>query len=215
MLVREIVRRVRNSAGDVGVLQFDNLTLTDWINDAIRECVIENTLLQARATTPTVVGTFEYTLPADILRFHSIWYDRCKLKAFTLQEWEEYFSLENESGSPVGYYVYAGKLFLGPTPDAVKDLTLNYSRIPAPIAYVTSPVEGWNPDTPGIPETFHNRIVTYCLAQVAYQDDDYAKYDALMVEFRTGVSQLKDMKDQEDDLYPFISISARDSGMEC
>lgn len=218
MLVADIVRRVRESAGDIAVLQFTNSTLTDWINDAIRECVIENSLLQARATTGTVIGQADYNLPTDIFKLHSVTVDGYKLEVLTLEQYQE----RNASGSgitiPTGAsficYIYAGVLTLFPTPDTVKTLVINYTKHPAAIAYTppTPGPEGYSPTTPAIPEEYHNRIVSYCLAQVAMQDDDNEKYQSLMQEFKTGVIDLKRARDQEEDLYPFISVSSRDMG---
>lgn len=216
MNVADIVRRVRESAGDIAVLQFTNSTLTDWINDAVRECVIENSLLQARATSGTVIGQADYTLPTDIFKLHSVTVDGYKLETLTLEQWQE----RNASGSgttiptgaPFTCYIYAGVLTIFPTPNVVKTLVVNYTKQPAAITYSVGPPEVWTPTAPAIPEEYHNRIVSYCLAQVAMQDDDYDKYQALMAEFKTGVIDLKRAKDQEEDLYPFISTSSRDMG---
>jgi hypothetical protein len=215
MQVADVVRRVRESAGDIAVLQFSNAVLTDWINDAIRECVIENNLLQARATTSTVASQADYTLPTDIFKLHSVVLEGYKLEVLTLEQWQE----RNASGSgatiPTGAsfncYIYAGVLTLFPTPDKVMSMQVNYIKHPAKITY-NSGSSTWDINDLPIPEHYHNRIVTYCLAQVAMQDDDYDKYQALMTEFRTGVVDLKKAKDQEDDLYPFISVSSRDMG---
>lgn len=209
MLVSDIVRRVRESAGDIGVLQFSNATLTDWINDAVRECVIENSLLQSKATSSTVIGQKDYNLPVDIFKIHSVWYDTVKLEVCTLEQWEALYGTESPSGPPTHCYVYAGVLTLGSTPAEVKPLVINYTKLPAAITYDGT---NWNPTTPSIPEYYHNRLVAYCLAQVAMQDDDFPKYQALMAEFQTGVRDLKSAKDQEDDLYPFINVSPRDMG---
>lgn len=217
MLVSDIVRRVRDSAGDTAVLQFTQTTLTDWINDAVRECVLENSLLQARATSNTEIDQSEYTLPEDILKLHSVYVNGFKLEMLTLEQWEERNATELDASSlqsksdPIVCYVYAGVLTLWPTPDKVLELKINYTKLPTPIVY-NSTNETWLPNTPPINEAFHNRIVSYCLAQVALQDEDNYKYNLLMQEFITGVRNLSHVKDTEDDLYPFISVSSRDMG---
>jgi hypothetical protein len=216
MLVSDIVRRVRDAAGDLAVLQFSQATLTDWINDGVRECVIENSLLQARATTSTEIGTTEYILPSDIFKLHSVYSDGFKLEVKTLEEWEQantgfHGADALESGNQLTCYVYAGILNLWPVPTAVVPITINYTKLPSDIVYTPSP-ESWAPSTPTIPAAFHNHIVAYCLAQVALQDDDINKYALLMGQFKSGVIDLKHIKDQEEDLYPFISISSRDAG---
>lgn len=216
MLVSEIVRRIRDSAGDTAVLQFSNQTVTDWINDAIRECVIDNSLLQTRASQNTVINQSDYALPADIFKFHSVLVDQYKLEMLTLEQWEERntgeVAVSADAGEPVLCYVYAGVLTIWPKPSAVKSLVINYTKLPASVVY-TEPggIPTWTPTTPSIPEHYHNRLVTYCQAQVAMQDDNYEKYQALMMEFQTGVKQLNDAR-HEDDLYPFMSVSSRDMG---
>ncbi len=209
MLAVDISRRVREIAGDISVLQFAETTLVDWINDGIRECVIDNSLLQAKATSNTVIGTGTYVLPADIFKLHSIWVDEDKLQVMTLQEWEDFTGGKlPPAGTPVMAYVYAGQITLSPVPTAVAPMVINYSKTPAAIVY--NPVgPTYTPNTPAIPEAFHNRLVTYCLAQVALQDENQEKYMSLMLEFSTGIRNLDHTKN-EDDLYPFISVSARD-----
>lgn len=212
MLVIDIVRRVRDAAGDTAVLQFTNQTLTDWINDGIRECVVENSLLQVRASQNTVINQTDYALPTDIFKFHSVLVNQFKLEMLTLQQWEERnageVNMTADAGEPVVCYVYAGVLTIWPKPSAVVPLVINYTKLPTAITYA-EPI--WTPTSPTIPEQYHNRLVTYCLAQIAMQDDNYEKYQALMVEFQTGTKQLNDSR-HEDDLYPSISVSSRDMG---
>lgn len=219
MKVSEIVKRVRDTAGDTAVLQFNNATLTDWLNDAIRECAVENSLLQKRATSNTVAGTSEYTLPVDIFKFYSVTVNNFRLRMLTLQEWEEVNSGPNSGGSelqgvPTTCYVFAGKLILSPTPNSSYPLVINYIYNPASIVYTTDVDTAWLNAVPVIPESYHSRLVVYCLAQVSMQDDDFDKATMLMDQFRTGVINLKHQTETEDDLYPFMSISARDMGAD-
>lgn len=215
MQVSDIVRRVRDAAGDLAVLQFSQATLTDWINDGIRECVIENSLLQSRATSPTVIGQKDYTLPADIFKIHSVYADGFKMEVLTLEEWEQsntgVHGQPDETGSQqFQCYVFAGVLTVWPTPTTVINLVVNYTKLPAAITYTSGP-DTWVPAAPTIPEAFHNHIVAYCMAQVALQDDDLNKYNLFMGQFKSGVIDLKHMRDT-DDMYPMITLSVRDSG---
>jgi hypothetical protein len=216
MLPADVVRRVREIAGDNAALQFSNASAVDWINDAIRETVVENSLLQAVGTQNTVVGQQQYVLPADMFKLHSVYVDKYKVQVMTLQEWEDQNRGEPGVDIPTGdtwaCYVYAGVLNLYPIPDSIVELKINYTKFPQTIVY-TEPagVPTYTPNTLSIREEFHNRIVVYCLAQVALQDDDFEKHALLMQQFKTGVIELKD-SDKTDDLYPFISVSSRDTG---
>ncbi len=209
MKVSEVINRVRSTAGDSQALQFTDSTVLDWINDGIRECAITNNLLQKRANTNTVVNQTEYTLPSDILKLHSVKVSGSKIKVLTLQEFDEYTggSGEGVSGDGVVCYVWADKLTLFPTPNTVQSLIIDYIYDP-PLHLIAN----INTDVIGLPVGYHSRIVDYCLAQVAQQDDDMERYAAKMQEFRTGVQSLKDQPEDTYDLYPSISVSSRDAG---
>jgi hypothetical protein len=205
MLVSEIISRVRDIAGDKDVLQFTDASLIQWINDGQRECAIDNNLFQKSATSNTVVGTQEYALPADIAKLYSIKYDNSKLRVLTLEEFDEVFESDGtERGTPINTVIWAGKARLYPVPDAVKTLKIDYISQPTEVANLN--------DTPALPVAYHRRLVDYCLAMVAQQDDDLNRYQLKMDEFRTGVQNLKGDNEVEQDSYPYISVDARDMG---
>jgi hypothetical protein len=166
MLVADIITRVRNMAGDTNVMQFTDSMLLDWINDGIRECALNNNLLQKRATSNTVIGDATYALPSDILKLHSATFEGSRLRVETLQEWQELHGGDEDTstGLPQTAYIWAGELTLSPPPDRVGSLVLNYTYDPAVITVAAGPV--YTPTTPGLPVGYHSRIVDYCLAQV-------------------------------------------------
>lgn len=204
MFVRDIVRQVREVAGDIAVLQFSNETITDWINNGVRECALQNSLLQAKAKATQVATQRTYTLPEDIFKIHSILSGTQKLEILSLAEWEDRNLDLTAVGTPTIACVYAGQLDLYPIPDVAGDIFVNYTKNPREIRYINDGTsEGYLPATPDIPVVYHNRLITYCLAQVALQDDDYAKYQAMMNEFTTGVVDLNHLKNQTEQHYPY------------
>lgn len=206
MLVSDIITRVRNIAGDVDVLQFTDADIMRWINDGMRECAMDNDLLQKTATTTVTSGTSEYALPTDILRLHSVKYDNQKLPVLTLEEFDEQFTTDgSDTGVPINCLIWAGFVRLWPTPtNSVDELKIDYIRTPVDVTLAA--------DTPDLPVGYHPRLVDYCLAQVAQQDDDLGRYQLKMDEFRSGVQKLKDQGESNADLYPNISVDVRDTG---
>lgn len=211
MFYDQIIRRVRNTAGDINVLQFTEEMLVDWINDAVRECAIENNLLQKIATQNTVANQQEYDLPTDIMKLHSIYINGEKLKILTLQEWEEVSGGQPTgvptTGAPYQVYIWATKLNVWPPPSSVVPIKINY-------IYSPTDWDGADGDTekPPLPENYHLRLIPYVLAQVALQDENMVLYEKHMGQFRSGVVDLAQQSQQEEDLYPFISVSSRDMG---
>lgn len=210
MLLSDVIRRVRNSAGDINALQFTDTMLYDWVNDAIKECALQNQLFQKSATQNTVAGTADYSLPTDIFKLHSVVVNSAKLPVLTLQQWEELNAGPNPpaatNSEPVQCYVWAGKITLFPTPDKAYTLKVNYLYEPAALTAANLA------DQLPLPLAYHNRVVTYCLAQAALLDEDLIKYQNMMTMFTTGVIDLAANTQQEEDLYPFISTGTRDMG---
>ena len=220
MKVGSVITRVRNIAGDTNVIQFTDSDIVDWLNDGIRDCVINNGLLQKNATSSTAVGTAEYSLPPDIMKLHSVTVDGSKLGGLTFEEWQQRFGSkgsDQDTGRPVLFYVWASKLTLFPIPDEVLDLKISYIYTPAALTFVgvngIADSNTKDQDLP-VPSEYQSRLVDYCLAQVAQQDGDSNLYMLKMQEFATGVSQLKDKPEYQDDMYPFINVSNRDSGWD-
>lgn len=209
MNYQEIITAVRDVAGDTNVLQFTDSTLKRWIEQGMREACIQNNLLQISANTPTVAGTYQYVLPADILKLHSVKYNNSKVRILTLEEFDEQFPEVDltTKGSPHVAYIWSGQINLHPAPDAAKTLRIEYLKDPGEV-----PAD-LNTECP-LPVGYHTRVIDYCLAQVAQQDDDMNRYQIKMQEFLTGVKELKDQPEYSADLYPFISVADRDFGDE-
>ncbi len=212
MTPQQLVSMVRNLAGDASANQFTNAMITEWLNAAQREIVVSNSLLQKTATSATVAGTFEYNLPTDIFKLHSVSVDGQTLAIRSIQNSQQVLDdipVGNTKGHPETVYVWAGKMSFFPAPDAAYTIKVYYTCMPTNIVYADPT---WTPNLFDVPESYHNRIVTYCLAQVALQDDDHNKYQVLMQEFQTGVIATQQQGQSEEDLYPFMSVSNRDMG---
>lgn len=211
MKVIDVITRVRVTTGDTTVAQFTNDQVLAWINDGIRECAVGNNLLQKTANQDSVVGTGNYTLPTDILKMHSILYDNKKIDMLNKEEFDERYSgvglATSDRGVPSVGFIWAGILNLYPIPDSVKQISIAYLYDP-PLHLI----DNVETEEVGLPVGYHARIVDYCLAQVALQDDDLNKYQMFLQAFTTGVQSLKDQPEWDYDLYPHISTASRDMG---
>jgi hypothetical protein len=208
MLVSEIFARFRRQIGDDGTVQFTDADLLRWINDACREIAQDNDILQVKATSPTTSGTAEYLLPSNILKLHSVRWKGNKLSALGINEWDDFISQSTVDasvpGDPTHVLQWANSITLFPKPvTSSSDLTLLYSRQPVPVTLSTQ--------EPDVPDTYHLSIVRYCLAQAAEMDDDAELYRAKMNEFTDDVMKKRSDRDIEDDVYPSISVAARDT----
>ncbi len=207
MKYSQAIEQVRIMAGDINVLQFTDDDVLNWLNNAVRECALINNLLQVSASTTLTSGDNTEVLPTDILKLHSVKVNKRKIQVLTMQEFnEQYPNVDiTANGDPQTCYVWAGTINFWPTPGTNLPLIIDYIKDPPNvlIANIAST------DIP-LPVGYHQRLIDYCLAQVAQQDDDMNRYQIKMQEFLTGVQSLKDQPEYTQDLYPHMSPASDD-----
>lgn len=208
MLVSEIALRVKRQFGDEAGAQITDADIIRWVNDAQREIAVNNDLLQTTATTATVNGQDQYTLPSDVLTMRSVRYGGRKLAYLSPEESSAMIGSDGTTkGTPTHYSVWARNIDLYPAPDVddPDDIQLYYTRQPVAVTAAG--------DEPELPQQYHNRIVEYCIAQAYELDDNTESYQNKMKQFNEGVEKLKGQGDwQSQDVYPSITVSPGDYG---
>lgn len=207
----DIVKRVRRQVGDDFAGRIGDRDIRRWVNSAQREIVTTNNLLQKTAYIQLVPEVSKYDFPQDIHLLHSISYDGLNLVGLQLKEFQD-LNKDNEGvmiGKPLNFTVWAGKLRIHPTPplaaQAPGQLEVYYTRRPTSLED-----EDYETEL-DLPDLYEERIVEYCLAQVAEMDEDREGYAMKMQEFQVGVANLKDETEWwQRDAYPGIAVSPDD-----
>lgn len=206
--VAEITTRVQRQFGDEANSQITQADIIRWINDAMREIVHRNKLLQVKATTDTLTGVRSYALPSDISKLYSIQYNGVQLTNLSMAEVDSLVGnkdITTQQGYPTGvpthYYIWADQINLYPAPDRNMDegLSAYYSRTATQVADGT--------DIPEVPDEYHNRILEYCLAQAYELDENFEQSAAKMAVFEQKVTAQNSIDEQQQELYPFITTS--------
>lgn len=204
--VQEIFDRVSRQFGDEAGSQVKITDVTRWINDAMREIVHKNKLLQVKATTDTMVGVPAYALPTDISKLHSIKYKGITLRPMSIAEADQQIGALDVSvangyptGTPTRYWIWAQQVNLYPAPDTAVDegLVAYYSRTPVAVVNVG--------DVPELPDEYHNRIVDYCLAQAFEIDENFSVAQSKMANFEQKVAAANDISEEQQETYPYIT----------
>jgi len=209
MNVSDIATRVRNQFGDDAGVQLTDAHIIRWVNDAMREIALNNSLLEVKATTNAVKDSSDYGIPSNLLSLHTIRYDGVKLKKLSLQEADDLISpgVSVPSGTPIYFYKEAGNFVLYPKPNNNNSvITMIYTRQPTDVTVVG--------DTPELPVEYHNRIVEYCIAQAAELDDNPQLALLKMQQFEGKTAAAKQMAEEAVDFYPTITVSGRDGFYE-
>jgi len=207
MLVSDVGKRVKRQFGDDVGAQIDDSDVLRWCNDAQKEIALQNKLMQTISSSSTVIDTYEYTLPTDLLALRAVRYNKVKLTMTTMDELDTIVKdRSSESGTPGYYYTFADTLTLWPVPDAVGTLEVYYTQVPTELTSDASSLT--------LPAQYDNRVVEYCVAQAAELDDNLEHYQLKMSQFQNGIDTAKQTIDQvdNDDLYPFITASQSDMG---
>lgn len=209
MLVLDIKRRVKRQFGDQSGAQLTDPDIIDWINDAQREIYVRNNLGQKIGTLATINGTRTYASPADLMRLLSVKFNGMTLENMSQQDIDEYLPQDDGAstvlGTPERYYTHAGLIYLYPTPNLVKNLTIRYNRYPVDVT-----VDG---DIADVDAMYVNRILDYCHAMGRQLDGDQQGYVMFMQRFEGKLTGTKDdeFELQAQSVYPSISCVGRDS----
>lgn len=167
--VQNVLDRVTRQFGDESGAQITTADIIMWINSGQDEINRRNRIIKGTATTPTVIGTRNYTFPSPkILEVQALHYDGRPLQYRSFNEAQEYILKSDpefvKSGTPFMWYEWGQDLFVYYTPDAVGTLSLYYVGFPADVDSAG--------DTLSIPDQYFDALIQYCLEQAYELDDD-------------------------------------------
>jgi len=217
MNVGEIGTRVKRQFGDESGVQLTDDDLYRYINDGVRQLILQNEeLLQTVGTTSAVVGQQDYPLPVDLLILKSVSYKVpgqttfYRLEGRTFNDFNEY--VENwdstdtiAQGVPETYMRYGDHISLYPVPNVAgtSNIKIYYNRKPVDVANLT--------DIPDIPVLYHEVLVKYCLSQ-AYEMDEDLEAAALKGQQISGdMTLLRGRNDWNiQEKYPMITVLDED-----
>lgn len=216
MLASDIITRVQRQFGDEAAVQVTEADIIRWINDGQREIVKHNEeLLEKTATTSTVAGQQEYTLPADLMIFRSLTYKDTgmnsfqKLKGYSFNQFNELIDqwdgTDYPEGVPTVYTQYAGKFILFPIPvlSLTNSIKIYYNRKPTDVSTGASTVD--------LPDQYFEVLVKHCLSQAYEMDEDWEAAGAKLTEVASDLKLLKGREDwKEQEFYPVITIRQED-----
>lgn len=195
--VSTLIEKARRRVNEESTTFFEDDDFVDWADEAQKYFVRQTRYLEGSSHTSTVSGQANYALPSDFLALQRLKYDGKKIDRISFLEIDELNLDEaDHSGTPTGYYIMNGQLYLFPIPNSVATMRLYYYKIPVTLD-VTS-------DTLETPPIYDDVIVCY-MCYMAYKKDaesdisslDFADY--WMTECNVKIQQIKsDM--QEDKL---------------
>lgn len=202
----QVKRTVRRLFGDEAAVQLDDNDIQRWADDAQTHIVERNHTLKAVSTTPSVVDQAKYTFPTPLIaQVESISYDGTTLDNYEMREAQERIQKLDpsgaESGTPRAWYEWAGDFILWPKPDAVKDITLYYTRYPTPIT-------GAEDQLLDVPDKYFQAVVDYCLWKAYELDEDWQASQIKEGHFRTAIEeQSEEEREAAHMTYPVIQTS--------
>lgn len=208
LTVQKISDRVRRQFGDTGSVVITDQAMYDWINDAMREIVLDQKLLRVKSTSQTVIGQQNYGFPSDLLRLDHLSVNGEALDQTSTQEIGRTIENMDDSinyprGVPSQYWVYGRELFLYPAPSSSTSMTIYYYRNPVEVTAMVN--------TPELPAEYDNRIIEYCLSQAAELDDDDTRAQLKRQQFDVGLDRTKDEQEGGQDFYPNMGVPLADA----
>ena len=200
----QVKRTVRRLFGDEAGVQLEDADIQRWVDDAQTAIVERNKVLKSVSTTSSVVDQAAYTFPSPlIVQVESITYDGSPLaniEMHTAQERIQGFDPhQEESGTPTSWYEWGGNFVLYPKPDAVKDITLYYTRYPLPMT-------GDEAQVLDLPDKYFQAVVDYILWKCYEMDEDWNGAQLKENHFRGALEeQAEEEREVGHMTYPIIS----------
>ena len=198
----DVKRNVRRIFGDESSVQIDDTDITNWANEAQTQIVEKNHNLKAVGVAPSVVGQAEYSFPSQqIAQVEAILYDGVRIDnvemATALSTIISNDPQKEQTGTPTCWYEWAGQFVLAPKPDAVKDITVYYTKYPDELTTDSQLLS--------VPNKYFQAVVDYCLWKAFELDEDWAAAAVKENHFRVALEEQSEEERQAEHItYPVI-----------
>lgn len=196
---------VRERLDETTANYWNDIALTRWLNEALKDIAKRSETLLAKGTVNAVGGTGTYTLPADAVRIHLVEFvptgstQTYPVKVATRQSMENVWGLnQGQLGSYPYFYVPWGfvpnlQMQVFPVPAGAGTFNVWYYRLPAALA---------NPgDVAEIPAGWEDLIPLYVEALAKRKDHDPTWNEAMSMyeeRLKTMSEQLRHLHDQQE-----------------
>jgi hypothetical protein len=163
-------------AEELGMDTTDDATkLNRWINDAVRDFLLETSCNVDKANISLTSGTADYTMSTSILRILKVYAADASqsrvLERLPLDDLIDRQTLNSTVTYPAKYYATKGRsIFLYPTPGSNETLKLVY--VPRPTELSGDSDDPSTISLGGIPVEHHVALEYYTMARAAGYDDD-------------------------------------------
>lgn len=199
----DLKQMVKRTFGDESGVQLEDADILRWANEATQNIAVLNRLLREKATTPIVVGTFDYTFPTqNISQVNSLHVNGRRAEPVEFQDAETTFLMTDPDheavGTPLYWWFWADVLTLWPKPDADGTLTLYYTRNPVLLT-------GLDTEYIDVPDKHYQTVVDYVLWRAYEMDEDWQAAQAKEAQYRSNLVEQKEDEFVTADLaYPVI-----------
>ena len=181
---------VKRTFGDESGVQLEDADILRWANEATQAIAVLNRLLREKATTPSVLGQFDYEFPAqNIAQINSLHHNGQPLHPIEFQDAEQSLLMSDPdhtaTGLPIYWWVWAETLSLWPKPDAAGTLTLYYTRNPVLLT-------GSDSQFIDVPDKHYQTVVDYVLWRAYEMDEDWQAAQAKESQYRSNLVEQKE-----------------------
>lgn len=206
----DVAVEVKRLFGDEDGVQIDDADILRWVNDAQRDIVATNPVLQKRVTRNVVAGTAEYAYPPERIQYiQAILFKGVPLDGLSYPEAQEYIQSNRISGQegpePQVWYQWAQNIVIWPTPtqSVANGLTMDYIEIPNELASLA--------DLLSLPDRYFNTIVDTVMMKAHLLDEDLPAADFARMRYSEGLSKLSEQENAiRRATYPTMTVLSED-----
>jgi hypothetical protein len=180
--VQDIITYCRRLFGDDSSVQILDSDIIMWINMGQMDIATKLMNVQASSATVSVIGQAAYTVPSDVIKMESVYYNSKPLRGTSMDSVQTQFEdLISSQGFPQYWWLWANSINIFPVPDTANvPIVINYIKRPTAVVNGASAL--------GLPDTYYNALCDYVMAKAAELDENVAgsqtamdKYSATLV----------------------------------
>jgi hypothetical protein len=204
-----VITYVQRQFGDESGAQITTADIIRWINAAQLDLALKTEYSQTQATTPSVAGQTQYSLPGiNILTLKAVYYNNVPLENKSFNEVQETVLSKIQpgnivQGTPVMWYEWDDSIYLWPPP-AASDETITLFCIVQPDLVTQAS------DSLSILDLYWQALLQWIMKEAYELDDDFNASTFKSKQLDGTLNEIGD-RDFSQRYYPTITILDEDA----
>jgi len=194
----DVMSLIRRLFGDDAAVQILDSDLISWINMGQLDIATKLQCIQATAVTSSIVGTSAYSVPTDIIKMESVYFNNVPLRATSMDSIQTMIgdTIGTDQADPRYWWLWANMIYVYPVPSTIYPIEINYIKRPANVVNAASSLS--------LPDTYFNALCEYVMAKAQELDENLQGSQISQQKYGEYVTNLMNIERSESGSFPVV-----------